>query len=77
MKSMLLFTEQAKPFILQAFNKGFDDNGNIVDLSTGEAILTPEGDKLTKENFGGIKKGSEIFIKKDLLSAIKLAENKY
>ena len=36
-----------------------------------------EGETLTKDKFGGIKKGSQIFIKKDLLSVIKLAENKY
>ena len=33
--------------------------------------------EITKDTFGGIKKGSLIFLKKDLLTAIKLTEGKY
>jgi hypothetical protein len=77
MKARLLFTGNALPFILKAFGKSINEEGIIIDAATGEPILTPEGEVLTKDKFGGIKKGSEIFIKKDLLSVIKLAENKY
>ena len=76
-KSRLTFNEGALPFILKAFGKEINEDGKIIDPTNGEIILTPEGEELTKENFGGIKKGSEIFIKKDLLAAIKLAEGKY
>lgn len=77
MKARLLFTGNALQFILKAFDKTINEEGIIIDSKTGEPIFTPEGETLSKEKFGGIKKGSEIFIKKDLLSVIKLAENKY
>ena len=73
----LLFNQKALPLILRAFNKTINADGIIVEESTGEPILTPEGEELTQEKFGGIKKGSEIFIKDDLLSVINIAEGKY
>lgn len=76
-KARLLFSPKALPLILKAFGKSIDESGIIRDVETNEAVLTPEGDELTKDNFGGIKKGSELFLKQDLLSAIKLKEGKY
>lgn len=73
----MLFNEQALPFILEIFGKTINDTGFISDMNTGEPIQTPEGDFLTKGKFGGIKKGSEIFLKDDLLTVIKLAEGSY
>lgn len=72
----LTFNEGALPLILRAFGKETNEEGIITDQS-GEPILTPEGEELTMANFGGIKKGSEIFIKNDLLAVINLAEGKY
>lgn len=76
-KRQLNFNESSLPIILRAFGKEINDDGIIIDSQTGEAILTPEGDELTRGTFGGIKKGSEIFIKDDLLAAINLAEGNY
>ena len=76
-KSKLIFNKEALPFILRAFGKSIDEQGLIIDANTGDPILTPEGEALTKENFGGIKKGSEIFLKNDLLAVMNLAEGKY
>ena len=73
----LTFNEGASSFILAAFGKEINEYGIIIDRETGEPVLTPEGEELTKEKFGGIKKGSEIFIKNDLLAAINLSEGKY
>lgn len=73
----MLFNEQALPFILEIFGKTVNEDGFITDMNTGEPIQTPEGDFLTKAKFGGIKKGSEIFLKDDLLTVMKLAENSY
>ncbi|HEX4373709.1 MAG TPA: hypothetical protein VHZ50_10435 [Puia sp.] len=73
----LIFTPKALPTILAAFGKGINANGIIIDSATNEPVLTPEGEEITKDNLGGIKKGSLIFLKKDLLTAIKLTENKY
>ena len=73
----LIFTKGASSLILKAFGASINEKGIIIDNATGESILSPEGDELTKDSFGGIKKGSIKFIKNDLLAAINLAENKY
>ena len=73
----LLFTEGAMPYILEAFGKKINSDGLIIEIATGEPVLTPEGEEVNYREFGGLKKGSEIFIKDDLYSIINLAENKY
>ena len=73
----ILFNKQALPYVLEIFGKSINDQGFIVDAETGKLIITPDDEPITPEEFGAIKKGSEIFLKKDLLTTIKLAENKY
>lgn len=75
-KARFTFTSGALPFLLEAFGHSMNDNGTIIN-STGEIALTPEGEELTKDNFGGFKKGSIQLLKKDLLTAIKLTEGSY
>lgn len=57
MKPKMLFNEQALPFILEIFGKSINDNGFIIDKNTGECIKASDNTLLTKENFGGVKKG--------------------
>lgn len=74
-KPKLLFTEKALPLILEAFDKSISADGLIVD-SNGEPVLTPDGEVIEASRFGGLKKGSEIFIKDDLYSIMNLSEGK-
>jgi len=73
----LLFHEATLPFILEAFGKSINSDGIIIDTATNEPVLTPEGEEIDSRKFGGLKKGSEIFMKDDLLSIINLTEGKY
>lgn len=74
MKPKLLFTEKALPLILEAFGNSIDKDGYIIDSRTNEPVTTPDGDLVEAKKFGGIKKGSKIFIKDDLYSIMNLAE---
>ena len=80
-KPRMTFNKGAIPFVLKAFDCELDNDGFIISSLTKEKILSPEGDELTKDNFGGIvkssKTGEPLFIKKDLYSAIMIAENRY
>ncbi|MHB8261686.1 MAG: hypothetical protein ACYDEC_15600 [Bacteroidia bacterium] len=76
-KPKLLFTDKAMPLILEAFGKSISEDGLIIESKTGEPVLTPEGEEIFAHEFGGLKKGSEIFIKGDLYSIMNLAEGKY
>ena len=75
--SRILFTDNALPFLLDIFGKEIDGNGLIIEKSTGEPVLTPDGEEIYQQNFGGLKKGSEIFIKGDLYGIMNLVEGKY
>lgn len=57
-------------FILNSLGKKIDSEGFIVDLSTGSRVLSPDGEFVKWHEFGGIKKGSEIFIKSDVGSLL-------
>ena len=73
----LTFTAKTQPFILEAFGKFINSEGVIIEMATGEPVLTPDGEEVYSDHFGGLKKGSEIFIKDDLFSIINFAEGKY
>ena len=78
MKPKMLFNKSAIPFVLNAFGCYIED-GFIVNENS-ELVLSPEGDKLTLDNFGGVIKGKNgecLFIKKGLASAIKIAGKEY
>lgn len=73
----LLFTERSLPFILKAFGKEINEDGLIIEIETKEPVLTPEGEEININEFGGLKKGSDIFLKNDLFSIMNLADGKY
>ncbi|MBX7204291.1 MAG: hypothetical protein K1X81_02595 [Bacteroidia bacterium] len=77
MKPRLLFTDKSLPFILEAFGKSINENGIIIESKTGEPVLTPEGEEIESKQLGGLKRGSEIFLKDDLYSIMNLSEGKY
>ena len=69
------FDESAREYILSLFNKKIV-NGNVLELDSNEEVMSFEGNPLTVEDFGGIKKGSEIFIEDNVVSLIKLKSKK-
>ena len=75
MENTITFEKKAKLEILQAFNKTVDENGYIVEKDDpGKKVLTIDGEELRLEDFAGIRKGSAIFIKSDLVSIINLVD---
>lgn len=72
---VITFNKNARKDILEFFDKTVDDEGFIVESSDPEQrVITPEGDEVEFLEFAGLTKGSEIFIKSDLISLIKLAD---
>lgn len=70
MPPAITFDESATDAILDEFNKAVDEEGYIIEADTGERVLTPEGEEITKEEFAGIAKGSEIFVEDNFVSLI-------
>lgn len=64
-------TDDAKRVVLAMMGKTVDDDGYIVEKSTGERVLTPSNEEITLESFAGVRPGSEVFITNDLPSILE------
>jgi hypothetical protein len=73
----IIFDDSTKELILEALGKTTDTENYIVEKeNTKERVITFEGKELKYENFGGVEKGSEIFIEDNLPSLINLIKAK-
>lgn len=71
----ILFNQKAKKTILKAFNKEIDDDGYIVEKNNPEQkVLTQDEEEINIDEFCGIQRGSEIFIKSNISSLMQLAD---
>ncbi len=70
------FDESMRDFVLEAFGKKVDESGYLIESDNpGQRVLTKDGQEIKKEKFAGIRKGSEIYIKSDLISLIELCDD--
>ena len=71
----LSFDKQVKTDILDLYGKTIDEEGFIVEKENlKQKVLTPKGEEIHVDEWAGIMKGSEIFIKSDAFSLIELAK---
>jgi len=71
----LTFDESAKIEILNFMNKKVDEEGLIVEKDNpSQKVLSIEGEEVSIDEFGGVRKGSEVFIKGDLISLMRLSK---
>jgi len=72
----ILFEKQTRKFILDSFNKSVDSEGYIVEKNnTEQRVLTSNAEEIRFDEFAGIRKGSEVFVKSDLVSLIQLCDD--
>lgn len=72
----ITFDSSARKDILNFFDKEVNEDNIIVESSTKELVLGMDGSEIYEKEFAGIKKGSEIFLKSDLISMLKLADER-
>lgn len=70
----ITFDKSARRAILDMFGKTVDSEKYIIDKKTNERIQTVNGEDINIERFGGIRKGSEIFLKDDLPTYIEIVD---
>ena len=68
----MTFDDSSREFILGLFDKHIDENGEVFENDTNEAVKSFEGNPLTVVDFGGVKKGSELFIENNVVSLFRL-----
>jgi hypothetical protein len=74
-KKIITFDESAKKELLSALGKTVDKEGFITERKTSQRVLTRDGEEIKASEFAAYKKGSEIFVKKDLISLIKFYDS--
>lgn len=73
--SQITFSKSAREDILELYGKSVDDEGYIVEKDNpSQRVLTPNGEEININEWGGVRKGSEAFIKNDTFSLIELAK---
>ncbi|MEK6846078.1 MAG: hypothetical protein AABY26_04920 [Nanoarchaeota archaeon] len=73
--SQITFSKLAVRDILELYGKSLDNEDFIVEKDNpSQRVLTPNGEEIHIEEWGGIRKGSEAFIKNDTFSLIELAK---
>ncbi len=71
-KPKITFDDSSREFILGLFDKHVNENGEVLENNTNEVVKSFEGNPLTVDDFGGVKKGSELFIENDVVSLFRL-----
>lgn len=61
---------KTKKFILGLLNKTWDSEHYIIDKQSKERVIDSDGSYITVEEFGGVKKGSQIFVKNNIVSLV-------
>lgn len=70
----ITFDSTARDFILDAFGKK-SQGGFIVEKShPDQRVITPRGEEIPVKDFAGVRKGSVIFVKSDIVSLIEAAD---
>lgn len=74
-KVRITFDSSVKKDILDFLDKTVNKEGFIVEKQNPEQkVLTFDGQEISLEEFGGVKRGSEVFIKNDLVSLMRLSK---
>ena len=72
----ITFRPSAAEKVLEKFGKEVDEEGYIVDQETQERVESNLNNEVTIDNFGGVGKGSQVFLEKDYVSVAEFVESK-
>ena len=71
----LTFDSSLRNEVLEFFDKKVNEENIIVERSNPQQhVLSSDGQEVKIEEFGGIKKGSEVFIKNDIISLMRISK---
>jgi len=69
------FDKDVKEDVLELLGKTIDSEGFIVEKDNiNQRVLTPKGEEIRLEEWAGIIKGSEAFVKSDIFSLMEIAK---
>lgn len=74
MSMRITFDAGARSFILDAFGKTIRDGFIVEKTKPSQKVLTPRGEEIPVREFAGVRHGSVIFVKSDIVSLVEAAE---
>ena len=74
MSLRVTFDSSARDFILDAFGKAGRDGFIVEKSKPDQKVITPRGEEIPIQDFAGVRKGSVIFVKTDIVSLVEAAE---
>ena len=74
MSARITFDRSALNFVLDTFGKKERDGYVVEKSDPKQRVLTPRGEEIPVSELVGIRKGSAIFVKNDIVSIIEAAE---
>jgi hypothetical protein len=75
MSLKITFDESTRGFVLDAFGKSIRDGFIVEKSKPNEKVITPRGEDIPVKEFAGVRKGSVIFVKSDIVSLVEAAES--
>jgi hypothetical protein len=73
MSFRVTFDSSARDFVLDAFGKTTQDGFLVEQCQRKQRVLTPRGEEIPVKDFAGVRKGSKIFVKSDIVSLLEAA----
>jgi hypothetical protein len=74
-KLRITFNSELKKQVLDLIGKSVDDEGYIVEKDQPKSrVINVEGEEVCLDDFAGVRRGSEVFIKNDLYSIMRLSK---
>jgi len=70
----ITFDEDSKRDVLDLFGKDVDAEGMLIEKGKEQRVLTKEGEEISLDEWGGITKGSEAYVKSDIVSLLDVAK---
>lgn len=65
MPQKIVFEKERREYVIDALNRGIDDEGYVVG-SDGERVLATDGEPIKAEDIGYIGHGSTDFVRDDI-----------
>lgn len=74
MSLKITFDSSARDFILDTFGKTVRGGFIVEKGKPGQRVLTPRGEEIPLKEFAGVRKGSIVIIKSDIVSLVEAAK---
>ena len=75
MSLKITFDDSARAFVLDAFGKKISNDGFVVEKNhANQKVVTPRREEIKADEFAGIRKGSIVLLKSNIVSLIEAAE---